>query len=212
MSDTMVCVIGRNKNPKNEAAAQTEATAAVPADEAVEPQSVDGKKNRPTPKRSAQEAARKQPLVQRDRKEANKRAKEDMRKQRETARMGMMNGDERYLTARDRGPQRRYVRDLVDARFSIGELLIPVAVIVLLIGFVSNTQVKAISTIVVYGLFALIILDSVFLTWQMKSRMNAKFGKGSLERGLNFYAIMRAIQLRPLRMPKPQVKRGQYPS
>lgn len=176
------------------------------------PQPHDGKKNRPTPKRSQQQAARKQPLVPEDRKAANKQSKEQMRKQREEARLGMMNGDERYLTARDAGPQRRYVRDFVDARFSIGELLIPVAIIVILIGFVSNNQVKAISTIVVYALFALIIVDSIFLVWQMKSRMKIKFGKDRIERGLNFYAIMRGIQLRPLRMPKPQVKRGQYPS
>ncbi|MGO2153932.1 MAG: DUF3043 domain-containing protein, partial [Brevibacterium aurantiacum] len=34
---------------------------------------------------------------------------------------------------------------------------------------------------------------------------------GTVERGLAFYAIMRSVQIRPLRMPKPQVKRRQYP-
>ena len=30
--------------------------------------------------------------------------------------------------------------------------------------------------------------------------------------GLRWYAAMRALQLRPLRLPKPQVKRGQFPN
>lgn len=204
----MGCVIGRKKNAEPAPTSAPESTGAHPAPAAP----ADGRKGRPTPKRSAQEAARKQPLVPDDRKLANRRAKEEGRKQREEARLGMMNGDERFLTPRDAGPQRRYVRDFVDARFSIGELLIPVAIIVLVVGFVSTEQMKMISTLIVYALFALIILDSIFLIWQLKSRMKIKFGRDRIERGLNFYAIMRAIQLRPLRMPKAVVKRGQYPS
>ena len=32
------------------------------------------------------------------------------------------------------------------------------------------------------------------------------------EKGLRFYAAMRALQMKPMRLPKPQVKRGQFPA
>jgi hypothetical protein len=38
-----------------------------------------------------------------------------------------------------------------------------------------------------------------------------KFGAGKAEK-VRWYAAMRALQLRVMRLPKPQVKRGRYPS
>ncbi|WP_236863424.1 DUF3043 domain-containing protein [Brevibacterium daeguense] len=190
--------------PEDAAAASPESTSSNPAE---------AKKNRPTPKRTAQEAARRQPLVPEDRREANRRAKDEIRRDRDRARAGVMQGDERYLTTRDRGPQRRFVRDYVDARFSIGELFIPVALVVLILGMFGGPQFQLIANIVVYGLLALVILDSFVLNYQVKGKLADKFGgRDKLEKGLTFYAVMRAIQMRPLRIPKPQVKRGQYPS
>ena len=60
-----------------------------------------------------------------------------------------------------------------------------------------------------WGLLALVILDGFVLNYILKGRLRAKFG--TVERGIPFYAVMRSVQLRPLRMPKPQVKRRQYP-
>ncbi len=152
---------------------------------------------------------RRQPLVSKDRKVANQKAKEQVRRERDRARIGMMNGEEKYLTRRDRGPQRRYVRDYVDARFSIGELFIPAAILILVIAFTQPVTVQQYFTYAVWGLLALVILDGFILNYLLKSRLRAKFGE--VERGLTFYAVMRSVQLRPLRMPKPQVKRRQYP-
>lgn len=169
----------------------------------------EAKKGRPTPKRSQQESARRQPLVNKDRKVANKKAKEQQRQERDRARIGMMNGEERYLTRRDKGPQRRYIRDYIDARFSIGEIFIPAAILILVIAFTQTVQVQQYATYVVWGLIVLIVLDGFVLNYILKNRLRNKFG--SVERGITFYAVMRSIQLRPLRMPKPQVKRRQYP-
>lgn len=201
------------KNDRNEAApAADPAQAAEPTQEPVsrDPRAKTG----PTPTRKEREAARRRPLVASKDKEAKARYKEIERAEREKARVGLMNGDERYLTARDRGPQRRYVRDFVDARFSIGELFIPVALVMLIFGmFAGNTEFQLIVNVVVYGLLALVVLDSVILRFTLRGRLAAKFGgTDRIERGLTFYAIMRAIQMRPLRVPKPQVKRRQYPS
>lgn len=208
----MGCVFGRNKKTDaDEVAGVTVPDAATAAEPGVNP--AEQKKNKPTPKRNAQEAANRRPLVPDDRKAANKASKEEQRRSREQARVGMMNGDERYLSARDSGEQRRYVRDFIDARYSIGELLIPVAVVVLVIGFLTNAQIQVYATIIVYALFALLVLDSFVMNFQLKGRMAVKFnGKDKIQRGTTWYAVMRSIQLRPLRMPKPQVKRRQYPS
>lgn len=180
------------------------------ADEDSRP-SAEQKKGHPTPRRNQQESVRKQPLVSKDRKVANQKAKEQVRKERDRARVGMMNGEEKYLTRRDRGPQRRYVRDYVDARYSIGELFIPAAVLILVVAFTQPVQVQQYFTFAVWGLLALVILDGVILNYILKGRLKVKFGESNVERGLAFYSVMRSVQLRPLRMPKPQVKRRQYP-
>lgn len=219
-------MFGRNKNPETPSASGSSAAdpATTPAGgtgapapgepEATVPVNLaEAKKNRPTPKRSAQQAARKQPLVPQDRKEANRRARDEMRKQRDQARIGVMQGDEKYLTARDRGPQRRYVRDFVDARWSISEFFIPLALIVLVVGMFGGPDFQVIANIIVYGILALVILDSVVLNYRVKARMADKFGgRERLEKGLTFYLVMRSIQMRPLRIPKPQVKRGEFPA
>ena len=133
-------MFGRKNSSQDESPAErtgSHAASAGPVDEAAEAVNpAEAKKNRPTPKRSQQEAARRQPLVGDDRKSANKQAKAEIRRKRDEARIGLMQGDEKFLGPRDRGPQRRYVRDFVDARFSIGEMFIPFAFVVLLIGFI----------------------------------------------------------------------------
>ena len=58
-------------------------------------------------RRAEQEAARKRPLVPNDRKEAAKQARAKQAEAREQARVGMAAGDDRYLPARDQGPQKQ---------------------------------------------------------------------------------------------------------
>ncbi|WP_348788054.1 DUF3043 domain-containing protein [Leifsonia sp. NPDC080035] len=166
----------------------------------------------PTPSRREQEAARKRPLVPNDRKEAARNARAKQAEAREKARVGMAAGDERYLTARDRGPQRRYVRDYVDARFSIGEFLIPVMLLVIVLSFLPWAFMQLWGLVALWAFFLIAVLDCVFLGFRVTKKIGDKFGKTKVERGLKWYAAMRALQLRVMRLPKPQVKRGQYPS
>jgi hypothetical protein len=168
-------------------------------------------KGAPTPKRSAQEAARKRPLVPGDRREAAKASRAKAAQAREKARIGMAMGDERYLPLRDRGPQKKFVRDYVDARFSIGEVLIPVMFAVILITLLPSPQAQAIGILGLWLFFIAAVIDSVILGSIVKKRLAAKFGESKVER-VRWYAAMRALQLRPMRLPKPQVKRRQYPS
>ncbi|MEV8212136.1 DUF3043 domain-containing protein [Leifsonia sp. NPDC077715] len=169
-------------------------------------------KGAPTPSRREQEAARKRPLVPTDRKEAARQARAKQAEARERARVGMAAGDDRYLTARDRGPQRRYVRDYVDARFSIGEFLIPVMLIVIVLTFLPSPVLQVYGLFALWGFFLIAVIDCFVLGFLIQRRVGDKFGKTKVERGLRWYGAMRALQLRIMRLPKPQVKRGQYPS
>ncbi|MGO4300490.1 DUF3043 domain-containing protein [Leifsonia sp. RAF41] len=169
-------------------------------------------KGAPTPSRREQEAARKRPLVPTDRKEAARNARAKQSEAREKARIGMAAGDDRYLTARDRGPQRRWVRDYVDARFSIGEFLIPVMLIVIILTFLPWPAMQVYGLFALWGFFAIAVIDCVVLGFLIQRRIGAKFGTTKVERGLRWYGAMRALQLRVMRLPKPQVKRGQFPS
>jgi hypothetical protein len=171
-----------------------------------------GAKNRPTPKRSAQEAARRQPLVVTDRKAAKDRDKAKRRETMTRQRAAMVTGDDAHLPPRDKGPERRFIRDYVDARWNVGEVILPVMVLVLLLSFLKTTWALTIVFVVTYGLIAVAVLDAILMWRRVKSRLADKYGAGAVPSGGAMYAVMRAFQLRPTRMPKPQVKRGDYPS
>jgi hypothetical protein len=140
-------------------------------------------------------------------KEAKAAARQKVREERNKAREGMMAGDERYLTLRDRGPQRRYVRDLVDARFTAGELVLPSLFLVVLATFIDSYTVQLVTLFAMWGLFAVVAIDAWFVSRMVKKRAAKKFGSDKLEGGLGWYGAMRSIQMRSLRIPKPQVAR-----
>lgn len=168
-------------------------------------------KGRPTPTRKEREAARKRPLVPNDRKRAREENRQRMAEARERAREGLARGDERYLPQRDRGPQRRYVRDYVDARTSFGEFMIPVMFLVIIATFLPSVDAQFIAIIALWAFFLIAVADSILLANLVKRRLKKKFGHDRIEKGVGWYAGMRALQLRVLRLPKPQVKRGEYP-
>jgi hypothetical protein len=166
-------------------------------------------KGRATPTRRERELANRKPLVGDKSKEAKKAARLAMSSEREKARVGMLNGDERYLTPRDRGPQRRYVRDYVDARFSVGELLIPVMIVILFLSTWPNAEVRFLSYVALWTFFLIAVVDAFFVGFALKRRLTAKFG--GVDKGVRLYGAMRAMQFRRMRVPKPQVKRNQFP-
>jgi len=168
-------------------------------------------KGHATPTRKEKEAARKQPLVSGDRAAARRKAREQAQVQREKARIGMAAGDEKYLPIRDRGPQKRFVRDYVDARFNIGELMIPLMFIVIILTFIPQADVQVIGIVALWAFFFVAILDCIVLGFLVTRKLAAKFGADRVEK-VRWYAAMRALQLRMMRLPKPQVKRGQYPA
>ncbi|MDR6864505.1 DUF3043 domain-containing protein [Phycicoccus sp. 3266] len=172
----------------------------------------EGAKNRPTPKRRDQEAARRRPLVETDRKAARDRDRLARREASLKQRQAMVTGDDAHLPARDKGPVRRYIRDYVDARWNLGEFMLPVMLVVLALSFVRIPWVFAAVSIGVYALILIAAVDG-FLMWRkLKKQLVAKFGEDKVGRGLAMYAVMRGFQIRRSRMPRPLVDRGNYPS
>jgi hypothetical protein len=167
-------------------------------------------KGRATPTRAEREAARRRPLVP-DTKEAKARARAELAQQRDKARAGMAAGDERYLTARDKGPQRRWVRDWVDSGWHLGEAVMPAMVVVIIMTFIPLTALQYYSFLGLWVFIFLVIGDMVLTSIRVKRLAKAKWGDKT-EKGLGWYAAMRSIQMRFLRLPKPQVKRGQRPA
>jgi Protein of unknown function (DUF3043) len=165
-------------------------------------------KGRATPSRAEQEAARKRPLVP-DTKEAKARAKADLAAQREKARVGMAAGDPKYLPARDQGPQRKFVRDFVDGGWHLAEFVMPAMVIVILATFIPLAAVQYYSFVGLWIFILFVVGDMVITSIRVKQLAKAKFGAGKVEKGLGWYGAMRIVQMRFLRLPKPQVKRGQ---
>jgi hypothetical protein len=193
-----------NSNSPSSAAEQASAEAHAAAE------AISAGKGHATPSRKEREAARKRPLVPNDRKQASREARDKMNAARDRARIGMANGEEKYLPARDKGVQKRYVRDYVDARISIGEFLIPVMFLVIIATFLPSIEAQTIAIIALWGFFLVAVLDSTILGFIVHRKLAQKFGADRVEK-VRWYAAMRSLQLRLLRLPKPQVKRGQFP-
>lgn len=172
-------------------------------------------KGRATPKRKVAEAANRRPLVPADRKAAAKEARAAQRAERDKQYAAMQTGDERYLPAKDKGPVRRYVRQYVDARWSLGELFLPVAIVMLLLNMLLtgiSAELAFLGLVVLYVFIIAMVVDVVIMWRRLRKRLIAKFGEDAIQRGLMMYAITRVFQIRRARLPKPQVKHGQYPS
>lgn len=165
-------------------------------------------KGRPTPKRKDAESKRKvstlAPIVTKDQKRASKAL---ARQNRIAARAAYLRGDEAALPARDRGPARRYVRNFVDSRRSIGEYFLPIIFVVLVLTLFPIAVVQVGAVALMYAVLVIAVIDGVFLSRKIRKAVAAKF-PGTSTKGLGIYAWLRSTQMRRLRAPHPQVKVG----
>jgi hypothetical protein len=201
-----------SRNKRASAASPDPVAAAAEIEHAAEIDRTTGK-GRPTPKRAVAEAANKRPLVPADRRAAARDARTKQKENRAKAYAGMQRGEERFLPARDKGAQRRYVRDYVDARWNFGEFFLPVAFAFLLLNFVAaqfGPNAMVITLIALYAVVLLVLIDTAIMWFRLKTKLRAKFG--DVEKGTTMYAAMRAFQIRRSRIPRPTHKKhGVWP-
>lgn len=164
----------------------------------------------PAPMNSSQARARRKslagPKLSREERQANSAAR---RAQMADRRERMMAGDERYLLARDQGPVRRYVRDLVDARRNLLGLFMPSALMLMAFMMFPVPQLQLFMSPAMMVLMLVMMLDAVILGRKVARRVDEKFPNDTESRWkLGLYAASRASQLRRMRAPRPQVKHG----
>jgi hypothetical protein len=157
------------------------------------------KKDRPTPSRKEAEAARRERL---NRTLTNRESRQVAARQARAERM-------RRLGERDRTPEKALMRDYVDARFSLGELLLPAVVLMLATTVLGSfVQSMAIITTLVMYLFILAVIGDEFLMWRGFKRVLAERVPNASTKGLLTYGMTRSTQIRRFRMPPPRLKRG----
>ncbi|SDY41154.1 Protein of unknown function [Modestobacter sp. DSM 44400] len=165
-------------------------------------------KGRPTPKRAEAQGRRQgpPPPPPTTRKEAYKRQRETQAAGRGSTRAAAARGDESALPARDRGPARRLVRDVVDSRRNAGSFFLVVAALVLVGYVIPNQAVRGYTVYLWLAFFLLIIADSFVLGRKIKAKLAERLpDHPEKTRTLVWYGISRATMIRKWRFPKPAV-------
>ncbi|WP_101947227.1 DUF3043 domain-containing protein [Mycobacterium sp. 3519A] len=215
-------LLGRKKdNPDSEKDLDE---AASEADAGSQRTGTTAPKGKPTPKRdqgrrgpvapapmTAAEARRRRKetgakLSREERKAERLARRADMAERREK----MMAGEDAYLLPRDKGPVRRYVRDIVDSRRNVLGLFMPSALgLIFVMLAVPSLQVQRLLSPAMLVLVLIMVIDGFWVGRKVNKLVDAKFPDNT-ESGwkLGFYAASRASQLRRMRAPRPQVERG----
>lgn len=157
------------------------------------------KKDRPTPTRKEAEAARRERVTRHlSPKEARREATAKNRSERMRA-----------LNAREAQPEKALMRDYIDARFSIGEFLLPSLVVILALSFLNSVWpgITVFATILMYVYIIAVLLDG-YLMWRRFKKVLAERLPNVSPKGLLMYGMNRMIQIRRFRMPAPRIKRG----
>jgi hypothetical protein len=194
---------------QSSAEAATPAAPSTDASEAGHPGT--SGKGRPTPSRKEAEAARRQrrkPTL--NKKEARKRQREAARAERDATYKAMQVGDESHYPLRDRGPVRRYVRDMVDGRRLLTEFFLPVMIVILLLSLLPIAALVQTITLVWLAAIALVFAELGWLGYTLRKSIAKRFPDDT-SKGNVMYGVIRATQLRRLRLPKPAVRPGQPP-
>jgi hypothetical protein len=122
----------------------------------------------------------------------------------------MMAGEDAYLLPRDKGPVRRFVRDVVDSRRNLLGLFMPAALgLIFVMLAVPSVEVQRLLSPAMLVLVLIMVIDGFIVGRKVNRLVDQKFPNNT-ETGwkLGFYAASRASQLRRMRAPRPQVNRG----
>ena len=163
-----------------------------------------------TPKRTNAQRRHDTAQAPANRREAYKQMRERQKVERAESAAGMRAGDERYLLARDRGPERALVRNIVDAKRTAGTWFFAGAIIVFIGASGSMPPAIQLAANALWAVLAIaVILDSVLISRRVKKLVKARFPDTTQRMGsLYLYGIMRGLTFRRMRVPKPQVELG----
>jgi hypothetical protein len=163
-----------------------------------------------TPKRTTAQRRHDKAQAPANRREAYKQMRERQKVERAEASAGMRAGDERYLLARDRGPERALVRNIVDAKRTAGTWFFAGAIIVFIGSTGAMPQAVQIGANLLWAILAIaVIIDSILISRKIKKLVRERFPDTTQRIGsLYLYGMMRGLTFRRMRVPKPQVELG----
>lgn len=156
------------------------------------------RKNAPTPTRKQAEAdrrARLNPTL--SPKEAKAREREAKRAERQRA-----------YREFDNSPERQLVRDVVDARFNLGEIAMPLLLSLLVLTMLPIGRGFLDAAMVLTWAFMLALIVDTWLMWRRFKEVAARKLPGISYKGLMFYGFNRQLSFRRWRQPAPRVERG----
>jgi hypothetical protein len=214
-------VFRRNSGGAAEGKAQDfQGTQAPEAPDKTKPTAEAGK-GRPTPKRSQAEANRYRtvtgsttsgrgpvaPADQRRKLTPDEKAK--ARSDRNRQLRAMRAGEEWALGPRDRGPLKKLTRDYVDAHRRPMEFYMYVLIVLIIALFAgrSNSGLASYMQLILIVIIAVIVVDGFLLRRSILKLAHERL-PNEPTRGIGFYAIMRALQLRRFRTPAARLKPG----
>lgn len=213
---------------------QTDNAPAADTPEAAEqklPKGYTPPKGKPTPKRLDQEikrgvvrdpnAATPAQIRQREKelkksmtKEEWKAHKKEVREQNRARNREMQakidSGDERYLMERDKGEERRFIRDWVDSQRFFNNYVMPMALVLLIVMLIGTwlPRIAAALSLVSLLFIVTIFIEGIIIGIRANRAVRAKFPEANTGFSLGMYAFSRATQPRNWRSPKPRVALG----
>jgi hypothetical protein len=125
-------------------------------------------------------------------------------------RAAMSAGEEWALLPRDRGPEKRIARDVVDSRRNVLEYVLYLLILFMLLSFFTGNNASAagrLEVLVLPLIILIVVVDSFLLTRRVKRVVTEMLPNASTQ-GLTGYSVMRAMSFRRGRVPKPQVAHG----
>lgn len=145
-------------------------------------------------------------------KEYKAKEREERRKRQRDAQAAMDRGEERYLLPRDKGEERRYVRDIVDSKRYLSNYVMPFFILLLILMLIGQRfpNFGAAVSLVTMALMVVFMVEGIFLGRKVNRQVREKFPHTTATGiPLGFYAYSRATQPRRWRTPRPRVELGQ---
>ncbi|MBO0804011.1 MAG: DUF3043 domain-containing protein [Nocardiopsaceae bacterium] len=119
----------------------------------------------------------------------------------------MRKGEDWALLPRDRGPLKKLARDYVDSRRRASEFYMYALPVLLATVVTHDPVLEDLATPLVALLVAVLVIDGFFIRRSL-FKLAAERYPGESTRGLTPYVILRAMQIRQLRNPKPRLRPG----
>ncbi|MFD0558794.1 DUF3043 family protein [Stackebrandtia endophytica] len=142
-------------------------------------------------------------------KEAKRARAAERRAERQRVVDGQNRGDplfDKYHMPRDKGPERLLVRDLVDARRSIGQYFFIIAIAIMFLSTAgTSVQIQQFALLIWVAILLAFIIDSILLCRKTKNIVWSRFPKTKQRKaGIYWYAISRSMMFRRMRQPLPR--------